>query len=98
MLISSIFRVALFLNKDIIIARPTAASAAATVITIKTNICPCILPRNEENATNVRFIELSINSMHIKIIIAFLRTKTPITPVMNKIAATIKYKFNDIID
>ena len=95
--ISSIFIVLLFLKRDIIIANPIAASAAATVITKKTKICPVILPKNDENVTSDKLIAFSINSMHINIIIALRLTSTPITPVVNKTALSNKKKFISII-
>lgn len=78
------------------IASPTAASAAATVITKNTNICPLSFPRKLEKDTSDKFIALSINSMHIKITIAFLRTKTPTTPILKSRALKTrkKFKFN----
>jgi hypothetical protein len=81
--ISSILMVCLFLNNAIIIAKPTAASAAATVITKKTNNCPVTFPKYDENVTNVKLAEFNINSIDIKTIIAFFLVNTPITPVMN---------------
>ena len=83
MLISSRLIVSLFLYNAIIIASPIAASAAATVIMKNTNICPLELPKNEENVTNTRFTEFSINSMLINTIIAFRLSSTPITPIEN---------------
>ena len=80
-----------------IIASPIAASAAATVRTINTKICPFTLPKNEENATNDRLMAFSISSMLIKIIIAFLLIKTPKTPIENKIAESKRYRFKSII-
>src|SRR3954470_23584510 len=67
------------------IARPTAASAAATVITKKTKICPAA-PYARENAMNVRFTALSISSTHMKMMMAFRRVSTPITPIVNSTA------------
>lgn len=81
MFISSIFTVPLFRKSAIIIARPIAASAAATAMIKKTNICPVTSPRNEEKEINDKFMELNINSIDIKIIMAFLLTRTPITPI-----------------
>ena len=80
----------LFLNRDITIARPTAASAAATVMTKNTKICPLEVPKNAENDTNDKFIEFSISSIHINMTIAFLLIKTPITPIENNNALKIK--------
>jgi hypothetical protein len=71
-------------------ARPTAASAAATAITKNTNSCPIELPRYDENVIRVKFAELSINSIDIKTIMAFLLIKTPITPVVKSAALKIR--------
>ena len=73
-------------------ASPIAASAAATVIMKKTNIWPFKLPKYEEKETNTRFTELSINSMHIKTMIAFLLIRTPITPMEKSKNARTKKK------
>src|SRR3954447_25405756 len=67
------------------IARPTAASAAATVIEKKTKICPAG-PYARENATKVRFTALSMSSTHMKMMIALRRVSTPITPIVNRTA------------
>lgn len=75
-----------------IIAKPIAASAAATVIIKNTNIWPFMLPKNEENATNTKFTEFSINSIHIKTIIAFLLIKTPVTPIEKSKSAKQKVR------
>lgn len=88
--ISSTLRVALFLNKAIMIARPTAASAAATAITKNTNICPTEFPIKDEKVTKLKFAELSINSIDIKTMIAFLLVSTPATPTTNIKALSIK--------
>jgi hypothetical protein len=71
-------------------AKPTAASAAATVITKNTKICPIEFPRYDEKVTKVRFAEFNINSMHINTTIAFFRINTPATPTENKKALSIK--------
>ncbi len=96
MFILSISRVSLFLYNEITMARPTAASAAATVMTKKTKICPLSFPRKLENETRDKLIALSINSMHIKITIAFLLTKTPTTPMLKskELSTRNKFKFN----
>ena len=75
-----------------IIARPIAASAAATVIIKNTKICPFKLPKNEEKLTNTRLTELSINSIDMKTIIALRLTRTPIKPIVNKIKASMRKK------
>ena len=79
-----------FVFRKIIIkmARPTATSAAATTITKNTNTCALLSPKYLENATINKFTAFSINSTHMKMIIAFLLNKTPSTPIQNK--ATLK--------
>src|SRR5438105_13868249 len=67
------------------IARPTAASAAATVITKNTNTCPAT-PYTCANATNARFTALSISSTHMKTMIALRRVSTPTTPMTKSTA------------
>src|SRR6266446_8309789 len=66
-------------------ARPTAASAAATAITKKTKTCPP-MPRVCASATNVRFTALSMSSTHMKITITLRRNSTPATPSVNSTA------------
>ena len=73
-----------------IIANPTAASAAATDITKKTKSCPATSPKYEEYVISVRFAEFNINSMHIKTTIAFLRVNTPTIPTVNIKALRIR--------
>jgi hypothetical protein len=73
-----------------IIAKPTAASAAATAITKNTKSCPTVSPKYEEKVIKVRFAELSISSTHIKTTIAFLLVRTPIIPTENINALSIK--------
>src|SRR5581483_8783879 len=67
------------------IASPTAASAAATVMTKITNTCP-ENPYSRENATNVRFTALSMSSTHMNTMIALRRTSTPTTPIAKSAA------------
>src|SRR5215213_702786 len=67
------------------IASPTAASAAATVITNTTKTCP-VAPYTRENATKVRFTAFSISSTHMKIMIALRRVRTPTTPIVKSAA------------
>src|SRR3954470_13836921 len=67
------------------IARPTAASAAATVMTKKTKTWPAT-PYVWANATKDRFTALSISSTHMKMMIAFRRVSTPTTPIANSTA------------
>src|SRR5262249_61696587 len=79
------------------IASPTAASAAATVITMKTNNGPPISPKNEDNETSARFTALSISSMHRKMVIALRLMKTPTAPMRNKRAESPKYQVRGAI-
>src|SRR5438105_13862277 len=74
-----------------IIPRPTAASAAATVMTMKTNNCPVTSRKKLENATNVRFTAFSINSIHINIEMTLRLIITPTTPIVNSTAESAKY-------
>src|SRR5690606_32960103 len=64
-----------------IMANPTATSAAASAITKKTNTCPDASPWNTEKTTNNKFTELSMSSIDIIITMTFLRINTPITPM-----------------
>ena len=73
-----------------IIANPTAASAAATAITKKTKSCPVVSPKYDENVMRVKFAELSINSTLIKTTIAFLLVRTPTIPTENIKALSIR--------
>src|SRR5579884_2459109 len=67
------------------IASPTAASAAATVITKNTKTCP-VTPYDCANATNVRFTAFSISSTHMNTMIALRRMSTPTSPITNRTA------------
>src|SRR3954466_14046050 len=67
------------------IARPTAASAAATVITKNTNTWPAT-PYACANATKLRLTALSMSSTHMKTMIALRRMSTPNTPIANSTA------------
>src|SRR5690349_16740302 len=67
------------------IANPTAASAAATVMTKNTNTCPAT-PYCWANATNVRFTALSISSTHMNTMMTLRRINTPNTPITNNTA------------
>lgn len=78
-----------------IIAKPTLTSAAATTIIKNTNNCASVAKAGVlptalfmcifEKATSSRFTELSINSMHIKIMIAFLLVRAPMMPIQKRI-------------
>src|SRR5215470_18911747 len=80
------------------IASPTAASAAATVITMKTNSWAPTSPKNPENATRVRFTALSISSMQMKIVIVLRFTMTPAAPMVKRAADSNRYHDNGTID
>src|SRR3989442_14707100 len=69
------------------IARPTAASAAAWVMMKMANICPASSwseLKYRAKATNSRFTPLSISSMLSKMPIALRRESTPYIPRANK--------------
>ena len=69
----------------IIIASPTADSAAATVKINKENSCPYKSSKYTENIIKLRFKLSNTSSTHIKIIKIFLRFITmPTKPIMNK--------------
>src|SRR5690242_9682104 len=72
-------------NSAMMIASPTAASAAATVITKNTNTCPAA-PYACANATKVRVTALSISSTHMNTMMALRRMRTPNTPITNSTA------------
>ena len=68
-------------------AKPIAASAAATVNISIVNICPTISPEKIENDIRFMFTDNIINSIDINITITFfLFKKMPITPKKNIIA------------
>src|SRR4029079_700913 len=67
------------------IASPTAASAAATVITKNTKTCPPA-PYCCAKATKVRFTALSISSTHMNTMIALRRISTPNRPITKSTA------------
>lgn len=71
-------------------ARPTPASAAAIAITKNTTTSPAIKDNAFENVRNTRFTEFNMSSTAIKIKTAFLRTRTPTTPIENKMPASDK--------
>src|SRR5213080_925236 len=73
------------------IPKPTAASAAATVITIKTNNCPETSRKKLENATKVRLTAFSISSMHMNIEITLRLISTPTAPIVNSTAESARY-------
>src|SRR3546814_906414 len=62
-------------------ARPIAASPAATVSTNMEKTCPTRSPRKALNATRLMFTARNINSIAIRIMMMFLRLmKMPSTP------------------
>src|SRR4029079_15842070 len=80
-------------KRAMMIASPTAASAAATVLTKKTKTCPAT-PYTCANATKARFTALSMSSTHMKMMIAFRRVSTPTTPIVNSTAEKNSDSFN----
>src|SRR5262249_19036474 len=64
-------------NRCTMMARPIATSAAATVMTKNTKICPSSDFRWLANATNARFAALSISSTLMKMTSALRRMSTP---------------------
>ena len=80
-----------FLKKIVRIARPIAASAAATTNTNKANIWPKRSFKVLENPIKFMFVANSINSIDINIeIIFFLFIKMPKKPIENMIEDKIK--------
>ena len=80
-----------FLKKIVNMARPMAASAAATTRINKANICPNKSSRVFENPTKFIFVAKSISSIDIKIdIIFFLFMKIPRKPIENIIEDKIR--------
>src|SRR5262249_2201199 len=79
------------------IANPTAASAAATAITMKTNNCPVTSLCRRENAIRVRLTALSISSMHINSAMTLRWMSTPTTPMVNNTALSARYQESGIM-
>ena len=74
-----------------IIAKPIAASAAATVNINRVKICPDISFKNIENATKLIFTANKISSILINItIIFFLFKNNPTIPMVKIIAANVR--------
>src|SRR2546430_3401705 len=71
-------------------ARPTAASAAATAITKNTKTCPP-MPSGCASATNVKLTALSISSTHMKITIVFRRSRDRKSTRLNSSHSQISY-------
>src|ERR1039457_23787 len=86
------FRVPRFLNTVKIIARPTAASAAATTITKKLKMCPFTCFNWYEKVMKLRFTALSISSMDMNTVITLRRSTKPETPSANSTALRIRYQ------
>src|SRR5438093_2639447 len=73
----STFKVSRVRYTAMMMASPTAASAAATTITKKTNTCPLSACQCAAKATNDKFTPLSINSMDMKMVIIFRLIRNP---------------------
>src|SRR5205814_6740447 len=81
----SMFKVSRVRNSAMMIARPTAASAAATTITKNTNTCPLSCCHRAAKATKERFTPLSMSSIDINMVMILRLIKNPMTPQANKI-------------
>ena len=82
----------LFLYKATNIAKPIAASAAATVSMKKTKICTAMSWLNYEKAIKLKLTEIKSSSVHIITMMIFFRLMTiPIMPIAKIIAANDKY-------
>src|SRR5215470_6362511 len=83
---------------EIMIASPTAASAAATTITKNTNTWPSrasLIPwslQYRAKATKLRFTALSISSTDMKMVMMLRLSRKPSTPSENRIALKIRYQ------
>lgn len=60
---------------------PTETSAAATSMEKKTKTWPFICPNILAKTTKSKLDALSINSIHMRSMMTFLRTKTPSRPM-----------------
>jgi len=76
----------------IIMAKPTAASAAATTIMKIEKTCPVSIVGtiNREKATMAIFTALSIISMHIRMIMALRLVRAPYSPMEKSIIDSIR--------
>src|SRR6185369_11711652 len=72
-------------------ASPTAASPAATVMTKMVKTCPSSEARRCEKATRLMLTALSISSMAISTVIMFRRMTTPIRPTAKSVPESIRY-------
>src|SRR5437762_2812952 len=77
-------------KRPMTIAKPTAASAAATVMTKNVMICPSTVPCERPNATNVRFTAFSMISIDSRIVMRLRRRKTPAAPIAKSSAETMR--------
>src|SRR5262249_4668877 len=77
-------RVSLLRWAAMMIASPTAASAAATVRTKKTRTWPSIVPRARLKATKARFTALSMSSTHMNTVMTLRRRNTPTAPTVKR--------------
>src|SRR5215472_5846718 len=73
-------------------ARPTAASAAATTMTKKTKTWPETWFHRCEKATKVRLTALSINSIDMKMVMMFRLIRKLAAPTEKSTAARIRYQ------
>src|SRR5207244_6349860 len=89
---SSAFVSSRFRNSPMSIARPTAASPAATVITKKPRTCPSIDPRLRASATKVKLTAFSISSIAIKMTMTLRRMSTPTAPIAKSAALSPRYQ------
>src|ERR1700730_5151897 len=72
-------------------ASPTAASPAATVMTKIVKTCPSIEARRWENAIRLMLTAFIISSMPTSWVIMFRRMITPIRPMTNSVPDSIRY-------
>src|SRR5216684_2978934 len=72
------------------IASPTAASAAATTMTKNTNTWPSSLPIARLNDTNARLTALSMSSIDMKIVMTFRLKRNAMTPSPNNSALSTR--------
>src|SRR5437773_30226 len=82
----SMLRVSRVRYTAMMIAKPTAASAAATTITKNTKTWQLRACHFAAKATNERFTPLSISSMDMKMVMILRLIKNPVTPHANRIA------------
>src|SRR6266478_1379555 len=88
--ISLMFIVSLFLNIAITIPSPTAASAAATVMTKIAKTCPVTCCSRSENAIRLMLTAFIISSIDIRMIMMFRRVRTPMMPIVKSAALSIR--------